>query len=317
MAKRKRLEMPDGAYSPALETKSALPTTRMPIAAVAGDTASRAALEEVSQALTDAEREGRLVRPVPLDAIDIQHLTRDRMVLDPDEMAALETSIAARGQQTPIEVVQVSGGRFGLISGLRRVAALRALGRTEALALVRRPESSEAAYVAMIEENEIRAGLSFYERGNVAWAAVTMGLYSTPFEAVQALFPRAPASRRSKILAFVTLREKLGRTLRFPTAIPEKLGLALVAALEADPGIATRIREAIAATDPRDAAAERKLLDAALKPPAPPRRRPETVAPGIALATAKGKAVLSGKGVDAALVDDLKRWLAGRSGSSR
>jgi ParB family chromosome partitioning protein len=233
-------------------------------------------------------------------------------MLDEAEMEALTESIRARGQQTPVEVLQLSGGQFGLISGMRRIEALRRLGEGEALAIVRRPDSSEAAYVAMIEENEIRAGLSFYERANVVSAAVTMGLYSTPLLAVQALFPRAPAPKRSKILAFVTLREKLGTVLRFPAAIPEKLGLALVAALEADGGLSDRIAEAIAVAEPADSQAERRVLDAALKRPARPKAGPEEIAPGVALEARKGRALLKGRGVDAALLDDLRAWLSSR-----
>jgi ParB family chromosome partitioning protein len=45
-------------------------------------------------------------------------------------MAALVTSLRARGQQVPIEVVAREGG-YGLISGLRRVMALREIGETE------------------------------------------------------------------------------------------------------------------------------------------------------------------------------------------
>ena len=51
MARRKRLELPTDTFSPDLETQSAFPPrTRMPIADVAGDTAGRAALEEVAHA---------------------------------------------------------------------------------------------------------------------------------------------------------------------------------------------------------------------------------------------------------------------------
>ena len=130
MAKRKRLEMPSETVSSDLETKSAFPAprARMPIADVAGEVAGRAALEEVAREMTLAEGEGRVVKKLPLERISVHHLARDRMVLDEDEMAALAASIEARGQQTPIEVTDL-GDSYGLISGLRRVEALRRLGR--------------------------------------------------------------------------------------------------------------------------------------------------------------------------------------------
>ena len=82
MAKRKRLEMPAETVLPDLETKSAFPAprARMPIADVAGETAGRAALEEVAREMTAAEDEGRVVvRPPGQIALDpgqdrIQHL---------------------------------------------------------------------------------------------------------------------------------------------------------------------------------------------------------------------------------------------------
>src|SRR6056297_989480 len=158
MAKRRRLDVPSEPFSGELETKSAFPPTpRMPIAEVAGDTAGRAALEEVAREMTAAEEEGRVIRKIPLSEIETRHLNRDRLVFDEADMEALKASLANRGQQSPIEVLRVSGGRYGLISGLRRVMALKALGQTEVLALVRRPQSARASYVAMVEENEMRA----------------------------------------------------------------------------------------------------------------------------------------------------------------
>jgi len=317
MAKRKRLDLPLDSVSPELETKSAFPPIRppmkaMPIAEVAGETSARAALEEVATAMARAEDEGRLVKRLALSLIDTHHLNRDRMVMEEEAFEVLKTSIAERGQQTPVEVLPLSAGRFGLISGLRRIAALKALGQDSVLALVRRPETAEAAYVAMIEENEIRADLSFYERANIAVQAVGAGVYRDPRAAVRGLFSAAPAAKRSKILKFVTIREALGKRLQHPTAIPEKLGLALAAAIEADRAVATRIGDALRKTPPADAASERRVLERALKAPRDGAPGGEELAPGVWLETGRGRAVLLGPGVGAALVGDLRAWLASR-----
>lgn len=309
MAKRKRLELPETAISPDLETKSVFPAprARMPIAEVAGDTASRAALEEVAREMTRAEDEGRVIRKLSLDQVVIQHLSRDRLVMDEEEMDALKASIAERGQQTPIEVVQLGSGTYGLISGLRRIEALKAIGASHVLALIKRPESSRDAYRAMVEENEIRAGVSFYERANIAVAAVGQGVYPDPRTAVKGLFAHAPKAKRSKILKFVTLRETLGKTLRFPTAIPEHLGLALAQAIEADRAVAAGISRRLDAARPETPAEERRQLEAALKRPtsAPVR---EDLAPGLRFETREGRAMLSGSVVDAEFVDALRAW---------
>ena len=315
MAKRKRLAVPLAGETVELETKSTHRGMRsMPIAEVAGDTAARAALDEVAGAMTAAEAEGRLIKAVPLDSIEMHHLSRDRMVIQAEDFEVLKTSIAARGQQTPVELLELPNGRFGLISGMRRVQALLELGKPTCLALVRRPENTEAAYIAMIEENDIRADLSFFERANVAVQAVEAGVYPTPARAVKGLFAASASAKRSKILKFVTLCTALGPALRFPYAIPEKLGLALVAAIEADPGAAARIASALKRADPVDVAAERRVLDRALKAPAQKGAAAKggEVAPGIALEVKKGRVVLSGPGVSPELASALKIWLTSR-----
>lgn len=313
MAKRKRLDLPVEADTAILETKSAYPgMSRMPIAEVAGDTAARAALDEVTQAMSDAQAEGRMVRRLPLEAVEVNHLNRDRMILDPEELEALKTSLTARGQQTPIEVVQLPGARFGLISGLRRLRALRETGASDVLAFVRKPEGAEASYVAMVEENEIRAGLSFYERANIAVQAVGAGVYRDPQAAVKGLFSAVTPAKRSKILRFVVLRQTIGKGLSFPSAIPEKLGLALAAAIEADKKVAVRITDALRKTPPVDAAAERRVLERALKTPAGTSDAAEEIAPGVRLKAGRGGVTLSGAGVDAEFEAALRDWIVQR-----
>ncbi len=307
MAKRKRLEMPVGAIPTDLETKS-MPRARMPIAEVAGDTAGRAALEEVAREMTTAEAEGRVVKKIPLADISLHHLSRDRMVLDEDEMEALQASIAERGQQTPIEVIALRGNSFGLISGLRRIEALRALGQKTVLAFVRRPEGSQEAYRSMVEENEIRASLSFYERANIAVAAVGQGVYPDVKSAVAGLFTHATPAKRSKISNFVTIREALGKSLRFPTAIPEKVGLALAKAIEADRTLASRIGEALRKTPPIDATAERATLERALRKAPAPKAKPEKLAPGLTWQAKAGRVVLSGSALDEGFLEALRNF---------
>lgn len=327
MAKRRRLEpaKPDGGQQ-GLETKgyvngwAGVRRRHAPIADVAEDAAGQAAFEEVAGALQSAREEGRLIQRIPLDEIRRDHLLRDRITLDEEDMAALEASIAARGQQTPVELVTLPEGGYGLISGLRRVEALRRLGQGTVLALVRAPEGSEAAYLAMVEENEIRANLSFFERARVAAEAAGIGVYPSAQAAVQALFGHASASKRSKILSFVTLHEALGSSLRFPEAIPEKLGLALVKAIDTVPAFGVRLRDSLRKTPADDPAGERAALERALAraqsknadKPVTSGPRGEEVAHGLFLEAARGRVVLRGDGLDGQLVEDLRSWLAER-----
>lgn len=280
MAKRKRLTAPNPDYlagqAPlsAPETRPALP----PIAQVAGDTAAAAALSELSRTLQEARDQGRLIQALPLDQVDAGHLVRDRLEADAEDLAVLEASLRARGQQTPIEVVDRGPGaqpRYGLISGWRRLAALRRIVAdvpgTTALALVRAPRTASEAYVAMVEENEIRVGLSFWERGRIVEQAVAQGVFADRRAALQTLFANVSRAKRSKIGSFAALVAALDGALRFPTAIGERLGLDLARLLAEDPGAAGRLRAALTATPAASAEAElARLADAARPAPAPP-----------------------------------------------
>jgi ParB family chromosome partitioning protein len=256
-----------------------------------------------------------LVQTLPIEQIDAGHLIRDRVALDEGDMAALEHSLRARGQQMPIEVVALEGGRFGLISGWRRIEALRRLGQVEVLALVRAPQGASEAYVAMIEENEVRANLSFYERARLATEATRVGVYPTVQQAVQGLFASASASKRSKILNFVSVHEAFGSNLAFPAAIPERLGLALAAAALGQEGFTRRLKDVLRKAGPENAAEERALLERALrKAPAAPSKPQlsEERYGAVGLKPGKDRIVLSGVGVDESFLQDLRAWLSTR-----
>lgn len=268
MAKRKRLS-PARMTDPAPETKSALPRTglasRPPIADVAHDAAASAALSEVAAELTAARQEERLIQRLPLDAIDAEHLVRDRAILTQEDLDVLAESLAQRGQQTAIEVTDLGNGRYGLISGFRRYVALqmnalKAEKPGSILAIVRHPEDAAEAYQAMVEENEIRAGLSFYERGRIVARATDEGVFRTDRLALAALFAAVPRARRSKIGTFVTVVRALDDVLRFPTFLTEKQGLALARRLAEDPSLPRTLSLAFAASPPQTAAAEAALL---------------------------------------------------------
>ncbi|MHC0055466.1 hypothetical protein [Actibacterium sp. D379-3] len=340
MAKRKRLTPARDTFltPPDLETKSLsarfgsdpAPVRAAPIAQVAGAAAASAALDEVTRELTAARAEGRLVQALPLAAVEEDHLVRDRLAADPDEMAALEASLRARGQQVPIEVVELGAGRFGLISGWRRLRALRRLhdetGESRfatVQALLRRPEGAADAYLAMVEENEIRAGLGHYERARIAAKAAELGVYADVGTALRALFASASRAKRSKIGSFVTLHRGLGDALRFPAAIPERLGLALVKALETDPGFEKRAKQALLHLNPTDAAAEQAELARLLAPKKTPRptldmpEDAEVIAPGVWLQVSGGalrpRYTLSGPKVTGEFRARLTAWLASDS----
>ena len=347
MAKRKRLSPlgPEALGSPEdapLETKSmftSAPRRAAPIADVAAGAAATAALEELSERWSNARQDGRLVVELPLEEIELTYLERDRMAEDEDEAAALRDSLRQRGQQTPIEVVALPGrAAYGLLSGWRRCRALAAL-RDETgearfgtvLALLRRPEDAPAAYRAMIEENEIRANLSHYERARIVVRATDRGVFADDEVALSALFASVPRARRSKIRSFVGIVRALDGTLRFPEALSERVGLDLAQALRDRPDLARKIGAALKAAPPQDAAAERTLPIGVLEAKAPvqdpspkqsqtpatePKQSPEVLGQwsGLTLRRRGARLELDGTAADAAFEADLAAWLAQRLG---
>ena len=141
-------------------------------------------------------------------------------------------------------------------------------------ALIRRPETLEDAYVAMVEENEVRVGLSPYERARVAALATARGVFPSEKAALLTLFATASRPKRSRIRAFLEIYHALDGVLRFPAHLPERLGLTLVETLREEGG--GRIAAALAAAAPETADAERAVLEACL---APEGRTPEGRAP--------------------------------------
>ena len=246
-----------------------------PIARVAAEAAGAAALQELTESIARARETGRMVLDLPLAAIAADHLTRDRLPAEDEEMAALRDSIRAHGQRIPIEVTPLQGALpYGLLSGWRRLQALTALHAetgeprfASVQALIRRPETAADAYVAMVEENEIRVGLSHYERARVAALATARGVFPTEKAALLALFATASRPKRSRIRAFLDIYHGLDGVLRFPAHLPERLGLQLVEAIRADGR--ERIAAALAAADPQTPEAELAALQALLQPAKP------------------------------------------------
>lgn len=335
MAKRKRLTLPSGIFpdetaplSAGTEPKPALSAPfgagAAPIARVAADAATSAAFEAVSDELRRARVEGRLVQSLPLASVMEDYLVRDRIAAEDEELAALMESLEARGQQTPIEVVDLGQGRYGLISGWRRLTALRRLQARAGeprfdtvLALLRRPAESSDAYVAMVEENEVRVGLSYYERARIVAKAVEQGVFGTRKQALQTLFASASRAKRSKIGSFLTIVAALDPVLRHPARLGERTGLALAQALEADPALGPRLAQDLAAVPAVTAEAEQARLASALRPPlpspAPSATEPsatDEAAPGISVRLERTRLTLTGPGVDARLHARLLAWLS-------
>jgi ParB family chromosome partitioning protein len=255
MAKRRRLEAPGAEELAEIEAGFAAKPVpdriglAAPIAQIAGDIARSAepldtekrvsiARDSVdAEAWRQATQEGRVIVELPLDSIDPDHMRRDRIVVEAAELLELKTSVQTHGLRHPIEVVALDDGRYGLISGWRRLTVMTQL-RDEAgedfatiKAMVLPPHETGALYTAMVEENELRAQITPYERGRIAVVLAEQGVFADTEAAIDTLFAAASRAKRSKIRSFALVHDELGGMLQFPTDLSERAGLRLAYAL--------------------------------------------------------------------------------------
>ncbi|MFV0299853.1 MAG: ParB/RepB/Spo0J family partition protein [Paracoccus sp. (in: a-proteobacteria)] len=291
MAKRRRLETPSHADLDRIEEQFRSETSERPtplrglapIAQVAADSAAatptdtaegraaRAKLEVDAARLQAARDQGLLMAEIPLDEIDEGAMIRDRMVMSEEAIQELRQSIAAHGLRLPIEVFELEkpngqGARYGLLSGYRRLLAMRGLLElTEAVkyrtirALIRPRADSGGAFVSMVEENEVREELSHFERGRIAVIAANQGAFANTEDAVDRLFASGSKAKRSKIRSFAVIFEELGDMLHFPEGLTERRGLQLAGALRR--GVEGNLREALSRVAPADAEEEWAALE--------------------------------------------------------
>ncbi|MCA0270873.1 MAG: plasmid partitioning protein RepB [Proteobacteria bacterium] len=133
---------------------------------------AKGAIGAVSQSI--AELRGRALVEVPADLIDGAGI-RDRLDHDEDGIAALAESLRLHGQQVPVLLRHSPNveGRYDIVYGRRRVAALRQLGRP-VKAMVRDLNDRDLI-VAQGQENSARKDLSFIEKANFARAMAAQG----------------------------------------------------------------------------------------------------------------------------------------------
>jgi ParB family transcriptional regulator, chromosome partitioning protein len=125
--------------------------------------------------------------------------------------------------------------RYGLISGARRMTALRTLqARTgearfgTVLALCAVPRGGPTLMSPWSRRTRSGSGLSFYERARIVMRAVEAGVYDSEKKALQGLFATASFAKRSKIKSFIPIVAALDGVLRFPARISGTAGAAAV-----------------------------------------------------------------------------------------
>lgn len=280
MAKRRKLEAPSAAELKEIEDRFRSETSARsvaPIAQVAAEAASeadvlgaktRAKLAE-AEAYREAQVSGLVIKEIAIDRIHADALVRDRAIIDRDELTELRASIVANGLRLPIEVFELpektDAHDYGLISGYRRLMAYQEAFRgtgfdkfNKIKAIIRERTDSAESVAAMVEENEIRANLSHFERGRIAALSAQSGTFVNVEEAVSQLFPFASKAKRSKIRSFALIFEELGDLLDFPEALSERQGLAIATAIRA--GGENELRETLALATAETASEEWAMI---------------------------------------------------------
>jgi ParB family chromosome partitioning protein len=224
------------------------------------------------------------VQLIPLAEIDEAAITRDRTALDPEAQHELELSIAASGLRQPVELFTFSepraGRPYGLISGFRRLLALRALHERTGYerfstirAFVRGSTTLPAAFAAMVEENEIRAGLAPFERGLVCVTARNQGAFISIEEAVDKLYPNASRMKRTRLRAFAFFAEEMDGQFTAPEKLSyrqiERLSKAIVA------GFGELVRTALEESSVKDPDHQWDLIEPILAEAEEHARKPE------------------------------------------
>ncbi|HUS54947.1 MAG TPA: hypothetical protein VMY41_13220 [Thermohalobaculum sp.] len=233
------------------------------------------------------------VHHIPLAEIDGGALTRDRSGLDQDALNELRASIAASGLRMPIEIfpltepkVQASGPpqRYGLLSGFRRLYAYQAqfeqTGQPRYAtnpAFLRTRGTMAEALAAVVEENEIRAAISPWERGRIVWLAHRQEVFGTIEEAVAKLYPAANKFKRSRLRSLAHLVEELDGLLTNPESLSQQRLLRIDAAFRA--GFDNVIRTALAESSLDGPATQWQILlpilTEAERPPSDTPKRPD------------------------------------------
>lgn len=202
------------------------------------------------------KKQGLITDMIPLDAIHVSKLTRDRNAkVDPD-LDELKESIRAIGLSNPIRVEPSDKG-YELVQGFRRLSAFRALYAEtgdETFAkipagLIATGEALENLYRRMVDENLVRRDISFAEMGRLAlnYAQDAATDCDTIEDAVARLYASAGRQKRSYIRHFATLLSEIGTHLKFPEAIPRALGLQLEKRVSSEPGASAQICAALSA----------------------------------------------------------------------
>ena len=207
---------------------------------------------------------------IPLSDIDDTALPRDRAALDPAALAELELSILATGLAMPVEVLPIDGPvPFALVAGFRRMAVLRRLhaagvARFATVPAVIVPATTlPQALARMVEENDIRADISPWDKARIAVEAADQGLFPSIESAIEGLYASADRFRRARLRHMAEAVEAFGAQFDTPEALTQRQILRLAGAARA--GMRDPIIEALAPIRPRTLSLQMAAIECYLR----------------------------------------------------
>ena len=259
-----------------LETKAIEPRRRRgPMAEAVAETAEslderqaeRARLLEKMKsdqaAFQSAVDDERLDLEVDVTQIRTDLLERDRAALDPEtddaDMQELKASIANRGLQQSIKLIQDEDGGYQLESGWRRLTAYRQLLAETGDVKFQRirakvaPDQKDldAAYGRMVDENMVRKGVSHGELAVLAvrYARARGTAASTVEAAVDTLFASAARAKRYHLRQIALLFEQIIDVLGDPSGVPRDVLLRVADCVQQTPVSLEVLREQLEASE--------------------------------------------------------------------
>lgn len=197
--------------------------------------AIRAENDRLAHEFVALKKQGLIVARIPLDAVKMSKLVRDRHTKADADLRDLIASIREVGLSNPIQVEQAEDGTYELIQGYRRLAAFRALAEddesyaTIPAGIAPAGQGVDMLYRRMVDENLVRKNISFAEMAALARDYAVDPQVGAPGveEAIRLLYASSSAQKRSYIRSFTLLLEVLEQHLEYPEEIPRALGLSL------------------------------------------------------------------------------------------
>lgn len=265
---------------------------------------TKGAIGAVGQSIADLK--SRSVLEIPAELIDSAG-AQDRLDEDPEGVSALAESMRVYGQQVPVLLRHspTTEGRYEVVYGRRRVAALRLAGLPVKAML--RDLTDHDLMIAQGQENTLRKDLSFVEKANFARQMRDMG-FDRPVICDALAVDKTVISRMLTVADSVPL--PLLQAIGAAPSVGRDRWMALVERLkDHDPASLPALAKG-EDSDARFEAVFRKLAPVRSAPPLSPKAAPLEI-PGLGHVQRKGQATVltlqrdAAKGFDDWLIRNL------------